>query len=160
MSDRDKEFLAEVRETAEKLGELFNGKESAVIGAALGDSVARYVTGFRPEARPAILAAMFAMILKTIGRLAEGNDDLFPAKPREFSVEFSESSAGMLDDNPEAREYVAETIARVKNALADLAAGKFSSVEEAMGSIAGMEQVEEDEADELSAFMSEKGVRH
>jgi hypothetical protein len=162
MSNQDEEFLAEVREHAKRLAELFENKESAVVGASLGDAVARYVTGYPPASQPTIFAAMIAMILKTIARLAQGEDDLFPAKPREFTVEVSEVASEVLDEHPEAREYVAETIARVKNALADLTAGKFSSVEEAMASISGMEKVEEEEADELSSFMSEKpkGVRH
>lgn len=148
--DKDEmEFLFEVGSLVPELIAILQERRPAVQGAVVVQLVARYLSRYPQDKQAQVMALLSAMCSQIANDLREGIDrlsDLVRMKtPVEPVVVMSDETLSAVENDPAAREFLADMTARIKNALVSLQEGKFSSIDEAMASVGGGIQPVEDE---------------
>jgi hypothetical protein len=129
-------WYEEARATYNKIVPLLEGKSDAVIGAVLAPLIAQFITAENSLAEQAALFRDFMkMTVSLMGEMAGADHG-------EVGLEVYQLG------NP--TSGITDVTARVRQAISELKAGRFSSMEEAMAAI-GAKPVSDERAEELKA---------
>lgn len=130
-----------------QIADLLKKEGSHVVGAVLGSLLAAYLSAHDLIDQVDTLDQVVALASKILRDLnaANGIHDMGNVQ---FQFTYEDGIREEMEKDPKMAEFVRESTSRVRQALSDLQAGKYESIDEAMQAI-GLGQVDPDDLEEL-----------
>jgi hypothetical protein len=148
----DEESKAQADRAAEVfgiVGAILKTEDKYVVGAVLGSMLATYIYDHDLDDQMDALHRLLVLAKNILNDLnaANGVLDVGDAQCR---FVYEDGTREQMESDPAIAEFVREQTSRVRQALSELQAGKYSSIDEAMQAI-GLSHVDADELEEIKS---------
>jgi hypothetical protein len=139
----------QAKEIFDQIAPMLKDAHANVVGAVLGAMLAGYIGAHDPSDRNEAVDRVLLLASKIVGDIDRQNGIATETEGGvEFQFKYDDDVREQMETDPKLAEYVKDTTSRVRQALSDHHAGKYSSIDEAMRAI-GLSEVDPDDLEEM-----------
>lgn len=155
---KEEERLNAIKALEKVIEPILARHEKEVVGAMLATLLARNLVQYPAHVQPIVYAGLHRLMLNLVMDLTK-KENAMPTTGSGMPIEtiYEDDFAEKVAQDPELAEKVAETNARIRNALSQCYS--IEEVEEALAKL-GMERVKDDDRDKALNLLKNKQRRH